>query len=189
MTTGASDLHAIAAARTGREFRGLVRSYDRALASLERDPAELFERVPGVSGWSVAEHRFHLALASELVVRNLRSLAKGEGRFVAPDGDPIPEALPILARGRLPRGERAPRMVTPPDEFDADFLHEILESGREGLLRLEPALEGFAASAATIPHQTLGPLTAPLWLRFGRMHALHHEGIMAEIDRARASAG
>lgn len=187
MTTGAPDLHTVASARAAREFAGLLRSYDRALADLEREPSELFQRVPRASGWSVAEHRFHLALASELVVRNLRGLARGAGRLVAPGGDPISEALPILARGRLPRGTEAPRMVSPPDEFDAPFLREIVESGREALAALEPQLEDLAASRATIPHQTLGPLTAALWLRFGRMHALHHERIIAEIDAARTS--
>lgn len=174
-----------AAARSAREHGGLVRSYERGLRELEREGARLLERAPEVSGWSPAQHRFHLCLASELVVRNLRTLLRGSGRHVAPAGLPIPEALPLLARGRLPLGADAPRMVTPPEAFELDFLGELLTSGHADLLALAPELPSLAASRAVIPHQALGPLTAPLWLRFGRMHALHHERIVARVRAAR----
>lgn len=179
------DLLSTTAARIEREFAGLLRAYGRAERDLERDDRELFERVPRASGWSVAEHRFHLCLASELVVRNLRSLRKGKGGLVKPAGEPIPEALPILERGLLPRGTEAPRMVTPPEDFDREFLRDLVLTGREGLERLAPDLPVLAQSTCVIPHQTLGDLTAALWLRFGRMHAVHHGRIISEIDAAR----
>ncbi len=182
-------LLAEAASRIEREFSGLVRAYDRARRDLERRPAELFEPQPEVSAWSIAQHRFHLCLASELVVRNLRALGKGVGGLVKPGGLPIREALPILACGILPRGTQAPRMVSPPDDFDAEFLREIVVTGREALVAIQPDLEALAESRAVLPHQTLGDLTAALWLRFGRMHAVHHGRIIGEIDAARRRAG
>jgi hypothetical protein len=183
--TTPSELCALAAARIDREFAGLLRSYDRAERDLARSEEELFGVVPEVSGWSVADHRFHLCLASELVARNLRALGKGAGRLVKPSGEPIPEAVPILVRGILPRGAQAPRMVSPPEEFERAFLEELVLTGREALLKLRPELPALARSTAVLPHQTLGDLSAALWVRFARMHAVHHGRLIAEIDAAR----
>ncbi|MCB9904068.1 MAG: DinB family protein [Planctomycetes bacterium] len=173
-----------AAARSAREWLGFRRVYSRARAALAWPDARLFGRVPEVSGWSPAEHLFHLCLASELVVRNLRMLAKGPGGMVQPDGEPILEARPIMASGILPRGERAPRMVTPPDDFDRAFLTELVESGEQGLERQAAAVQPLFDEAWTLPHQTLGPLTAEGWVRFARMHGTHHWRIVREIVAA-----
>jgi len=167
--------------RATREWRRFRCVYTRARAALEWPDERLFGRVPEASGWSPAEHLFHLCLATELVVRNLRMLRKGPGGLVAEGGEPIPEARPILLRGILPRGTRAPRMVTPPTEFDRAFLRELVDSGERDLERLEDAMGELFEQSWTIPHQTLGPLTAELWVRFGRMHGVHHWRIVREI--------
>lgn len=172
--------------RAAREWLGFRRVYERARRALEWDDDRLFGRVPDVSGWSPGDHLFHLALASELVVRNLRMLRKGPGGMVAADGEPIPEARPILDRGILPRGTTAPRMVTPPDDYDRAFLADLVSSGERDLTRLEPDVAELFERAWTIPHQTLGPLTAVGWVRFGRMHGVHHWRIVREVIAAGA---
>ena len=37
------------------------------------------------------------------------------------------------------------------------------------------------ASELKIPHQLLGPLDAPEWLRFARVHTEHHLAIVDEL--------
>ncbi len=169
------------ASRPAREWLGFRRIYERARAALEWDDERLFGRHPSASGWSPAEHLFHLCLASELVVRNLRMLGKGPGGMVQEDGEPIPEARPILATGILPRGTEAPRMVTPPDDFDRAFLTDLVESGARDLDRQAEAVTALFDEPWTIPHQTLGPLTAEAWVRFARMHGVHHWRIVREV--------
>lgn len=173
-----------AASRAALEWLGFRRVYSRARAALAWPDERLFGRVPEVSGWSPAAHLFHLCLASELVVRNLRMLSKGPGGMVQADGEPIAEARPIMASGILPRGERAPRMVTPPDDFDRAFLTELVESGEAGLLSQAETLQGVLDQPWTLAHQTLGPLTAEGWVRFARMHGTHHWRIVREIVAA-----
>lgn len=173
-----------AAPRAALEWLGFRRVYSRARVALAWSDERLFGRVPRVSGWSPAEHLFHLCLASELVVRNLRMLGKGPGGMVQPDGEPIAEARPILARGILPRGTTAPRMVSPPTDFDRAFLTELVESGERDLERQTDRVNELFAESWTIPHQTLGPLTAEAWVRFGRMHGVHHWRIVREVIAA-----
>jgi len=170
-----------AASRAAREWLGFRRVYDRARTALEWDEERLFGRHPSASGWSPAEHLFHLCLASELVVRNLRMLGKGPGGMVLEAGEPIPEARPILATGILPRGTKAPRMVTPPDDFDRAFLADLVESGSRDLERQSESVTALFDKTWTIPHQTLGPLTAEGWVRFARMHGVHHWRIVREV--------
>jgi len=66
---------------------------------LARDPELLDRKAPHVSGWSAAQHLAHLALANELVVRNLRSLLKGEGPLVLEEGEPPLGGVVVLSRG------------------------------------------------------------------------------------------
>ena len=98
---------------------------------------------------------------------------------------PEPEAGPwravILATGILPRGTEAPRMVTPPDDFDRAFLTDLVESGARDLDRQAEAVTALFDEPWTIPHQTLGPLTAEAWVRFARMHGVHHWRIVREV--------
>ena len=177
-----------AASRAAREWLGFKRVYDRARVALEWDDERLFGRQASVSGWSPADHLFHVCLASELVVRNLRMLGKGPGGMVQEGGEPILEAQPILASGILPRGERAPRMVTPPDDFDRAFLADLVESGARDLERQSEAVAALIDKPWTIPHQTLGPLTAEGWVRFARMHGVHHWRIVREVIAAGADS-
>jgi hypothetical protein len=37
------------------------------------------------------------------------------------------------------------------------------------------------SSGLKIPHQVLGPLDAPQWLRFAAVHTRHHLGIAYEV--------
>lgn len=157
-------------------------------AHLALDPEVLRTSVPACSGWSIEQHLAHVALANELVLRNLASLAAGKGLLLVRGGEPHPRALECLSAGRLPRGEaQAPRMVRPPERVQRVLLEQWLADGRAALEALDPA--ALVAGEWKIPHQALGPLDAPQWARFGAVHARHHlaivDEILRELERAR----
>lgn len=141
---------------------------------------ELLARsAPAVSGWSAEQHLAHAALANELVLRNLKSLALGKGALVVEGGEPKPGVLEILESGKLPRGAQAPRMVRPPEKIERELMLGWLADGRRELAALDPRT--IRAGTLRIPHQILGPLDAVHWLRFGVMHTQHHLGIAREV--------
>ncbi len=145
----------------------------------EHEPA-LPRVAAGVSGWSAEQHLAHVALANELVLRNLKSLAKGSGLLVVEGGEPVPGALEILAGGRIPRGAaQSPRIVRPPAAVERALLLEWLADARRELAALDP--HAIRSTNQRIPHQILGPLDAPQWLRFGVVHSRHHLAIAREV--------
>jgi hypothetical protein len=150
---------------------------------LARHARLLDELAPAVSGWTARKQIAHVALANELVVRNLKSLAQGSGLLVVRGGEPVPAALAVLESGRLPRGRaQSPRMVRPPDAVDPELLATWLGDARRELELIDAGR--LHAGELKIPHQMLGPLDAPQWLRFGVVHTRHHLEIAWEILRA-----
>lgn len=148
---------------------------------LALDPATLARVAPSVSAWSSEQHLAHIALANELVLRNLKSLAAGSGLLVTRGGEPDPRALAVLADGRLPRGQaQAPRMVRPPERVERELLTQWLTDGRNALAELDPRT--LLANEFKIPHQLLGPLDAPQWARFAVVHTRHHLEILREVQ-------
>ena len=144
------------------------------------DPARLARVVPEVSGWSSEQHLAHVALANELVLRNLKSLAAGQGHLLVREAESNPRALAVLAEGRLPRGQaQSPRMVRPPERVDRELLALLLADGRAALREIDP--ETLPVEEPKIPHQLLGPLDAPQWARFAVVHTRHHLAIVREI--------
>lgn len=166
-----------------RDLADLGTLYD-ALDELYGDEALLATLVPERSGWSIEQHLAHVALANELVLRNVASLVAERGALIVRGGEPHPRALDVLATGRIPRGQaQAPRMVRPPERVQRALLRQWLTDGRAALAALDRST--LVASELRIPHQLLGPLDAPQWARFGVVHTRHHLEIVAEI---RASA-
>ena len=153
-----------------------------------RDDADaLALRAPAVSGWSVEHHLAHVALANELCLRNLASLAKGAGLLVVEGGEPVAGTREALNAGRIPRGfAQAPRMVRPPELVERALLVEWQASNRRAIDALTAAPATVRASALKIPHQLLGRLDAVEWLRFAAVHSVHHLEIVADVLRSAA---
>lgn len=160
-------------------FRACLFEVDGLLAR----PANDLQRVaPSVSGWSVEQQLAHVALANELVARNLASIAKGSGPLLLASGEPRPEALAVLVAGKFQRGlAQAPRMVVPPQEVERAYLLDWLAGNRRDFAALEGRIAELGASTLRVPHQLLGPLSASQWLRFAAIHTRHHLDIAHEI--------
>jgi hypothetical protein len=96
-----------------------------------------------------------------------------------------PGAEEILRRGRLPRGARAPRFVSPPERLERPALLDALHGSRAALEAVGLVLEQVADAPWIIPHQELGALDATRWLRFARVHSAHHLRIVSAIVASR----
>lgn len=145
-------------------------------------PATLERRAPGVSGWTVAQHLYHCALATGLSLRNVTSLVRGKGRMIQTEGEISERAADVLNADSSPRGQvDAPRMVTPPDEVNPEFLAMEIDSNRTDLERLAAEPQKIIEAPDWIPHQILGPFHAAAWLRFTHQHAEHHLAIARDV--------
>ena len=88
----------------------------------------------------------------------------------------------VLASDATPRGEaEAPRMVRPDDEVNPEFLAMELAQNRATLEELRALGTAIAEARGWIPHQELGTLAAPHWLRFAALHARHHWAIVRDV--------
>ena len=159
---------------------------DAALAAMQKEREELGEQVtraaPSVSAWSSAQHLYHVALATDLALRNVRSLCARKGRLITMEGGPTGLALEVLEAGTYPRGEsEAPRMVQAPDEVDLSFLEMEMKGNRDAADQVRLLLEQIPDAPGFIPHHVLGGLSAGHWLRFAAMHARHHLAIVRDI--------
>jgi len=173
--------------KVGEELEILGGILDRFEALRAAGPATLGRREPSVSAWSVEQHLYHIALATDLALRNVRSLVRGRGRLIVQEGALGDAAADVLQNRRTERGvAEAPRMVRPEETVDPEFLAMELRGNRETLEAVRAEAEAVPAAAGWIPHQILGPLSASHWLRFASMHAQHHLSIVEDVLAADA---
>jgi len=164
------------------ELDDLARCLDAFAAQRATLGARLFDPVPAISAWSAGQHLYHVALSTDLALRNVAALVRGRGRMIVEEGGPNALAVQVLREGSYPRGEsEAPRMVRPGDEVEPEFLTQEMELNREALARTRDLLDSIPAAAGRIPHQHLGELSAAEWLRFARLHARHHLQIVEDL--------
>jgi len=168
------------------DFAEIARALLR-LREIEALPAAISEaRRPEISGWCALEHVSHVALANELIVRNLETLAANSGMLLLSEGEPSSEALAVLVSGRIPRGvAQSPRMVRPPAKIDRALLGDWLQTAERGFAKFAQQSAQLAAAPGRVPHQLLGPLSATLWVRFANVHTRHHLSIANELLAAR----
>lgn len=145
-------------------------------------PETLRRRVESVSGWSVEQHLYHIALATDLAFRHVKSLVARKGRLIREEGALDGRTAAVLRDDATPRGEaEAPRMVRPDDEVTPEFLKMELDQNRATLASLRELGGQIADAPGWIPHQELGTLTAAHWLRFAALHARHHWAIVRDV--------
>lgn len=164
-----------------REYERLRAFYEEAAALLAWPDERLFGKAERVSSWSPAQHLSHLTLTNRLIFRNLERLVGGDRSALSESGPNLAGRL-ILRFGRFPRGRaRAPEFAIPPDDLARANLAQALAHNRAAFDRLEPLLPNLAHLPGRTPHPRLGPLSAVEWLRFTRIHSLHHLTIICTI--------
>ncbi|MEM9801193.1 MAG: DinB family protein [Planctomycetota bacterium] len=167
------------------EFARLHDVLDSFEALREEGDGALSARSPEVSGWSVEQHLYHIALATDLAFQHVRSLVRQKGGLIQSEGELDPVAAAVLGRDLAERGAaKAPRIVTPDEEVNREFLAMEQRGNRETLGKLEEIADEIQGAPGWIPHQVLGPLRAAHWLRFAALHARHHLAIVEDVRAA-----
>lgn len=163
--------------------------YDAALPLREVGDAGLFRVHAEVSAWSAGQHLFHVCLANELALRNVRLIAEGTSAFVAAAPDVGLVGALVLPVGAMPRGlGTPPRAVTPPARPNPAIVWDTYDSNRADLAAVRADLPRIAAARGAVPHADLGLLGAGHWIRFAGIHGWHHLAIAREILEVGRSA-
>lgn len=137
-----------------------------------------------VSGWGVGQHVHHLGIENDLIADALEKVLVDPsiGVGLVPTH---PAAIPILERGRIPRGGgQAPEILHPPPVPMRADTRALIESAKRRWGALTDRREELQRSSATHPHPILGPFTPVHWVRFIAMHTAHHLKIVREILEA-----
>lgn len=147
--------------------------------------ANLHKTAPNVSGWCIAQHMYHVVLATDLGLTNVLALVREKGMLIQPGGMLTEYAEGVLTAPQAQRGEtQAPRMVQPGNSVDADQIMAEFENLERSLTALEDPPRPFEGCPGWIKHQILDTLNACHWMRFCRLHADHHLAIMEDIAKA-----
>jgi hypothetical protein len=137
---------------------------------------------PAVSGWSIAQHLYHVALATDMALDNVRRIVHDAGAQVVHEGGLNEGALRMFAEGAIPRGAaEAPRMVRPAERVDPGLLEQELDRARAAVEDARPLLAAIPGATGRVRHPLLGELSAREWLRFASIHARHHLAIVRDI--------
>ena len=138
-----------------------------------------------VSGWSIAQHMYHVVLATDLGLGNVLSLVRKKGMLVREDGELGEYARSILTASQTERGTtQAPRMVQPGATVEIGQIENEFGNLETSLALLREPPVPIEGCPGWINHQVLDTLNASHWMRFCRLHAEHHLAIMRDIKTA-----
>lgn len=161
------------------EYAQLRTFYDETAALLDESDDVLFETHPAVSGWSPAQHLYHVWIANGKSLAAALYIAHGRGDA---DGSPNDAGRAVLETESMPRNRmQAPDSVSPSDDLDRNTLSETLVRSRSKFEELGEQRDTLAAATGRLPHPRLGALSGSQWLRFVRIHAQHHHAIIRDI--------
>ncbi|MCP5021500.1 MAG: hypothetical protein GY930_06960 [bacterium] len=147
--------------------------------------ANLHKTAPDVSGWCIAQHMYHVVLATDLGLANVLALVREKGMLIKPEGRLTEYAEGVLTAPQSPRGEvQAPRMVQPGNSVDGDQIKTEFDNLERSLTVLENPPRPLEGCPGWIKHQILDTLNASHWMRFCRLHANHHLAIMEDVAKA-----
>lgn len=166
------------------EYDSLRSFYNETADLLDQPDDVLFGVEPSVSGWSPAQHLYHVWLANGKSLAAALYITQGRGET---DGSPNEIGRAVLMEASVPRHQmKAPESVTPPDDPDRKVLTETLTRSRGKFDDLGARLDALSTANGRLPHPRLGALNGPQWLRFVRVHAQHHHAIIRDILNSEA---
>ncbi|HIG85543.1 MAG TPA: DUF1569 domain-containing protein [Planctomycetes bacterium] len=132
-----------------------------------------------VSGWSAAQHLYHVALSTDLAMRCVTTVMAGTSPRLRHDLPKSELFAQLQALGRFPRGTKAPRLVIPPDRVNLEFLKQEIATASTAAQELGG--QDLSHATGRIVHEKLGGLDAQEWVTFARMHAEHHLQLAEKI--------
>lgn len=169
------------------EYQRLGAFYEASAPLLEHSDVRLMTVDMEVSGWSAAQHLYHIWLANGKMLTAVQVIHHGGGP-VTTKGTLNPAGRHVLEHGFTRGRAKAPVGVRPPETVTRKVLTETLARSRSkaeavaSLLPEIPDLEG------RLPHPLMGDLTAAQWLRMARLHAEHHLALARDVLDATTDA-
>ncbi len=144
----------------------------------------LLEPVPSLSAWSPAQHLYHLAVATGMMLKGIRLHVEAQHPYALADGEPSIVGRYVLSRGCMVRGKaQAPEGTHPPVDLSLEELRQSLARSRSRLEAIEPHLPILSSLTERSPHPFFGALTPAEWLRVARIHTEHHIAIVEDLLR------
>ncbi|PEN05521.1 hypothetical protein CRI93_12530 [Longimonas halophila] len=169
------------------EYSMLRGFYDAVEALLDAPQHVLFSIHETISGWSPAEHLYHILQSNSKSLKAARLAALNRGPTVQ-EGAPNDIGARILEEGSFGDLEAEARSsVRPPQGVSRADLRATYEKSREQFETLHEHLPALPEANARIPHPAFGLLCASEWLRFTRIHSDHHQDIVQQILNAARS--
>lgn len=145
--------------------------------------AKLYAGAPRVSGWTTAQQIQHATMVNNQIFGQLVALCEGD--TLPEEGKISMVGRLVLALGRFPRGRsRSPQSFVPAERPDREQLAVLVEEMGANAQALEAYLDRIPTLRGRFRHPVFGYLNAPQWLRFARIHALHHLAIIRDIEGA-----
>ena len=171
--------------RAHKEYQRLQAFYEEALHVLAWPEPRLFGVAPAVSAWSPAQQLHHAMAINGQVLESLLKACTGEEQPET-EGRANLIGMLVLTTGHIPRGRgRSPRRFVPPPTIARDDVQALIQRTRGILAALEPHLPRFDGLPGRWRHAVFGKLNAQQFLRFARIHSLHHLSIIRDIDHKR----
>lgn len=162
------------------DYQALQALIAECLPYLDWPEDKLFEVKSDVSGWSIAYHLHHMAKAHGPLPSLIERMQSG--RLGEEGLEQHPESLAIIHHGEIPKGWKSPEITTPPDDLSHALVLKDFRRMATATQRLEEKLDELEQIPRLFPHFYFGPLNALEWLRFMRLHTLHHLGIIKRIE-------
>ncbi len=163
------------------EYARLESFYVEMDRILSRPESVLTKVIASVSGWSAADHAYHLSVINAKTWRGVdRILAQHPP--AEPGGVPNRVGRLFFKAGRMKRGTvKAPDFVTPSADLSMADVRLWADRSETSFREMKAKLISLPEDSYRIPHQLLGPLNAREWLTFVRIHSLHHLAIIHDI--------
>ena len=169
------------------EYSMLRGFYDAVEALLDAPQHVLFSTHETISGWSPAEHLYHILLSNGKSLKAARLAAVDRGPTVH-EGTPNDIGKRVLDEGSFGDLEaEAPSSVRPPRDLSRMDLRTAYQRSRNQFEALHEHVPNLPEADARLPHPAFGPLRASEWLCFARIHSDHHQDIVQQILNAARS--
>lgn len=169
------------------EYQRLGAFYKASAALLDHPDDALLAVDTDVSGWSAAQHLYHIWLANGKMLMAVQVIHRGGGP-VTPEGALEPAGRHVLEHGFTRGQAQAPDGVRPPETVTREVLTKTLARSRAKAEAVADLLPEVTDLEGRLPHPFMGALTAAQWLRMTRLHAEHHLALARDVLDATTEA-
>ena len=140
--------------------------------------------------WCTAEILEHLYLTYTGTIRGFeRMLQAGEPRVTPVTWRQRGRRIVVLGFSYLPSGRVAPSHTRPRGLAAEKVRSEIVAKIGEMHEIITRSAEKFGSGRELLDHPILGPLTAAQWMKFHRVHGMHHVKQMQRLRREMETQG